>query len=155
MLSCSGFWQAVDEQGGPGVLRVAVLSSWKWVADTYGMVASGIVAGVFGEVCGQAASSALLRCRVSTIGYAAYWPEPGGGRDFVEGIQRWTPMELVTPSMTLPIRIDLITVERGPGEGGEDCYRNALAATAAAMAALPPEQRHPVLSGTWQQAIGA
>ena len=155
MLSTSGFLQALDEHPGPGVLRIAVLSSWRWIADNYGMHASGIVAGVFGEVCEQAASSALLRCRVSTIGYAGYWPEPGSGRDFVEGIQRWTPMELVASSMTLPIRIDLITVERGPGEGGEDCYRNAQAATAAVMAVLPPEQRHPVLSGAWQQASGA
>ena len=79
---------------------------------------------------------------------------PGSERSSVEWLHRWLPMNLTSHGISIPLEGILAPVVRDQGEPGRSCYLKARGSLEAVIASLPPGERYPALSVTWEEATG-
>jgi hypothetical protein len=132
---------------------VIVMRSWKKIADRLGEEAIDIAENLFLNLCRFATRDADVHARLSLSVFAAYWSAPGAQRYPVEVLGRWLPMQVTTPSASVPIDAAWFVLEVSAKDAAPEVFDRLAAEAEGLMAALPPDERHEPLPGGWARQV--
>jgi hypothetical protein len=121
LLTRREFWNRID-RGDARVVVVAVLRSWRTIAEKSGEEAIDIAEKLFVDICRFATHEATAEARLSHMVFAAYWPAVAQERDAIEVLTRWLPMEVRAPLHSVPIDAFWFAVEVSPADSSRDVF---------------------------------
>jgi hypothetical protein len=147
------FWSRID-RGDVRFVFVAVLKSWRWIADHVGEEGVDIAGEWFLDLCRFATADAAVEARLSHTVFAAYWPAIVDQSHVDDVMRRWVPMEVKTPIATMPIDAAWFMFEVSPGHEARDLFDRMSAAIDEAMQSVPERDRHEPLSRGWDGQVG-
>lgn len=150
MLTPREFWRRVDADAADIVL-VALLKSWKQIADHIGMEGIDIAETMFAHICGLATREATGQSRLSVSVYAAYWVESQKIRGATDSLTRWFPSEIVTPSRKVPIDVAWFLLERSSNETARELFQRAERQLNELIQELPAQDRHQPIYESWSE----
>ena len=101
---------------------VAVLRSWRAIADKAGDEAIDIAEKLFVDICRFATHDAVAEARLSHMVFASYWSAAGQERNAIEVLSRWLPMEVRAPVHSVPIDASWFAVEVSPSDSSPDVF---------------------------------
>ena len=147
------FWARID-RGEARLVFVAVLRSWRWIADHVGEEGVDIAVDWFLDVCRFATSDAAVEARLSPTVFAAYWPTTPN-QSHIDGVmRRWFPMEVKTPIAVMPIGAAWSMFEASSDQAARDMFDSVSAAMEQAMEDLPAGDRHEPFARGWDGQVG-
>jgi hypothetical protein len=151
-MTSSEFWRSIDEQRGPGLLVLALLTSWKRVADEVGIPAVDRVSGMFDAIGRVAFADAALGARLSMTVFGGYWPGVGDASFARAWFDACCPTTIRDGDVNLPLRIQPLSVDRRVEESGRELFERAREELDALVADLPERDRYPALPDSWERA---
>lgn len=149
MLEPNEFWGRVDADAARLVL-VALLRSWKRIADHIGIEGTDIAQTMFAHICGLATREATGQSALSVSVFAAYWVDTQKVRGATDSLTRWFPSEIVTPSRKVPIDVPWFLLERSSDETARDLFQRAQRKLNDLIQELPPQDRHQPIYEHWR-----
>jgi hypothetical protein len=86
--------------------------------------------------------------------FAAYWPAIVNQGQVDDVMRRWVPMQVKTPTATMPIDAAWFMFETSPSEEGRALFDRVSAAIDEAMKSVPETDRHEPLARGWDGQVG-
>lgn len=153
MNSRAEFWKKVDEHGGPGTLFLALLVSWKRVADEIGRGAVDIASAVFDVITEGALSPVGPTARLSTTVVGGYSARTDLEVATLPWFEHWLPMTITAHGVRIPIDVIRLSVTRSVGQSGSELYAEARRELDMRVMELPEVDRYPPLPLSWEEAV--
>ena len=108
----------------------------------------------FLDLCRFATSDASVEARLSHTVFAAYWPAIMNQNQVDDVMHRWLPMEVKTPSLTVPLNAEWFTFEVSPTEEARALFERIAAGIDEAMQTVPEGDRYPPFPRGWDGQVG-
>jgi hypothetical protein len=147
------FWSRI-ERGEARHLFVAVLKSWRRIAEDVGEEGVDIGVDWFLDVCRFATSDAAVEARLSLTAFGAYWPATTNERRVDDAMRRWFPMEVKTPIAMVPIGAAWSMFEVSPDHEAREIFDRVVSDVEHAMQDLPEGDRHEPFARGWDGQVG-
>lgn len=130
------------------MLLVALLASWKRIADHEGIEAVDLAENVFADLCRFATREGDGQSRFAVSVFGAYWSKRGTEDYAVDILHRWLPLRIVAPRTTLAIEVTWFVLQREPGESAQSLLRRTVSRLDAISNELPASDRHQPVRAT-------
>jgi hypothetical protein len=152
LLTRREFWGRI-ESGEARTLMVILLRSWRKIATGHGEEAIDIAENMFLNLCRFATSDADLHARLSVSVFAACWAGAAASRHSEEVLGRWLPMQVTTPTATLPIDSVWFAFPVSPKDDAREIFDTVATTLDTLVKALPQDEQHDPLSGGWDRQV--
>lgn len=154
MLSSRKFWTEISEAPeGNAALLLVVLTSWRYIDNYSGQMATDLAEEAFEGVCDWILEGSPVRGRLDTTTVGAYFGGRAEAERASELIVAQFPLEVSGLEDSLSVEVDIAIVERTPGTDAEALYLAAQAETNNLWRTVPKRERHKGLTATWQEAL--
>jgi hypothetical protein len=147
------FWSRI-EGGDARFVFVAVLKSWRRIADDVGEEGIDVAVDWFLDVCRVATFDAAVEARLSQTVFAVYWPAIVNQSQVDDVMGRWFPMVVKTPIATLPIEAAWFMFEVSLGQDARELFDQVERAANDAIQTMHERDRHEPLARGWDGQVG-